>query len=79
MARVDGRGQRAGLMIAGNCLDTPPPPSPLTTLYSIVFCFAGSLFAVHSPLSCIGDRDMFFLIFAVIMDEYSVVFIVACY
>jgi hypothetical protein len=74
MARVDGRGQRAGLMSAGNCSDTPPPP-----LYSIVFCFAGSLFAVHSPLSCIGDRDMFFLIFAVTMDEYSVVFIVARY
>jgi hypothetical protein len=48
-------------------------PSPL---YSIVFCFAGSLFAVPSPLRCI-DGDTLFLIFAVNMDEYSVVFIVA--
>lgn len=75
MACVDGRGQCARLKSAGNGPDTPPPPP----LYSIVFCFAGSLFAVHSPLSCIGGRDMFFLIFAVIMDEYSVVFIVARY
>ena len=73
MACVDGRGWRARLKSAGDGPDTPLP------LYSIVFCFAGSLFAVHSPLSCIGGRDMFFLIFAVIMDEYSVVFIVARY
>ena len=51
----------------------PLPPS-------ILLCFAllAHLFAVHSPLRCIVG-DTLFLIFAVNMDEYSVVFIVACY
>jgi hypothetical protein len=64
MACINGRGQCAGLKCAGNCSD--PPASPL---YSIVFCFAGSLFAVHSPLRCIG-RDTLILIFSVVMDVF---------